>query len=98
MITSAEQSSGGPFFLVLHPLADKTWAADNAKCLILAPNQVQQCRTVQFFQSREVEKRPQLAVGSGLNQLIKIRKMSMKKFSSDANRDGGIVRVGDGIP
>src|ERR1700757_1383026 len=86
-------SSGrGALLFVLHPLTNEIWAGDDAKLPVLAVHQVAQRDAIQFLKIRQAEQRPQVALAPGVNQLIKIRKMSVKKLSGNSNGDvAGII-------
>lgn len=77
-MTRSQHSSGRPTTLMLYPFANKTWAGINAEITIFAINQIQKRRPVEFLQMREVQYRPQVALGGGMNQLVQISQMPLE--------------------
>jgi hypothetical protein len=71
-------SGGGPVSFELDPVPDEIRAADDREIAIFAVNQIEQRGAVQLLQVGEIQQRPQTAIDSGMNELVKIRKMRLK--------------------
>jgi hypothetical protein len=74
---------------MVHPLADKTRARNDAEVAIFAVDQIQDSREIQLVQMFKTEQRPEFALGRGVNQWVQILQMSLKQFSGYADGDMG---------
>src|ERR1700731_526203 len=74
----AVPESGDSTRFVDHPRANEIGTRHQVKHATLSTHQVKQRGTVHFFKILEIEQYPQLACARSLNQLIQIRKMTLK--------------------
>jgi hypothetical protein len=72
-------------FLVLHPLADKIRAPDDAELTTLTACEIHESGAIQLFKMSQIKQRPQGAIDRGRNELVEVGEMALRQRASDAN-------------
>src|ERR1700691_1545348 len=78
---------GTKCLFMLHPLANKGRAGDDAEMSTLPACQIHNTVVIQFFHMGQIEQRPSREIEGRGNKLVKISQVALRERAGDANRN-----------